>query len=58
MDVEKRLHAHNMGQSSYTKKYKPWHLEIYVAFSDEKKAKNFEVYLKSGSGTAFRRKRF
>ncbi len=52
-----RLNDHNEGLSPHTKKYKPWKLETYVAFLDEQKARDFEKYLKSGSGTAFRKKR-
>jgi hypothetical protein len=29
----------------------------YIAFSDEQKARMFELYLKSGSGHAFAKKR-
>ncbi|GBE29364.1 MAG TPA: GIY-YIG nuclease family protein [Bacteroidetes bacterium] len=56
-DVEKRLAAHNAGQSLHTSKFKPWRLETYVAFSDEIKARAFKKYLKSGSGCAFAKKR-
>jgi hypothetical protein len=31
----------------------PWQLVTYVAFSEKKKANEFERYLKSGSGHAF-----
>jgi len=37
----------------YTNKYKPWTIETYLVFSDKKLAKQFEKYLKSGSGRAF-----
>ena len=57
-DVSKRLDAHNNGQVSHTSKYKPWKLMNYFTFLDEKKAKEFEVYLKSGSGRAFAKKHF
>jgi len=30
----------------------------YFAFADERKAREFEFYLKSGSGKAFAKKRF
>ena len=56
-NLKQRLQAHNKGRSKYTSKYRPWAIRTYVAFSDEQKAKQFELYLKSGSGTAFRRKR-
>ncbi len=56
-DLRKRLAAHNAGQASHTKKIKPWRLVTYVAFCDEKKAVDFERYLKSSSGRAFAKKR-
>ena len=42
----------------HTAKYKPWKLELYIAFSDEKRAIAFEKYLKSGSGRAFSARHF
>ena len=56
-DLRKRLAAHNAGQSLHTKKFKPWRLVTYLAFSDEIKAVAFERYLKSSSGRAFAKKR-
>jgi putative endonuclease len=56
-DLRKRLAAHNAGQSDHTRKFKPWRLVSYVAFSDEAKALAFERYLKSGSGRAFAKRR-
>jgi putative endonuclease len=52
-DFEKRLAAHNAGQSAHTAKYRPWKLVTFHAFIDEAKAADFEKYLKSGSGRAF-----
>ncbi len=57
-DIEKRLNAHNAGQSPHTAKFKPWKLTNYFAFSDESKAAAFEKYLKTGSGRAFVSKHF
>jgi predicted GIY-YIG superfamily endonuclease len=57
-DIEKRLAAHNAGQSTHTSKFRPWELVCYLAFADETKAVEFEKYLKSGSGKAFAQKRF
>ena len=56
-DLKKRLPDHNAGKSPHTSKYAPWILITYIAFSDEHKAKTFELYLKSGSGHAFAKKR-
>ncbi len=35
----------------------PWKLVWYCAFAEKQKAKDFELYLKSGSGKAFVYKR-
>jgi len=42
----------------HTSKYKPWKLIGYHAFTDKRRAQEFEYYLKSGSGKAFANKRF
>jgi len=52
-DLRKRLQLHNSGQVVFTKKHMPWKLIFYGAFETEKQARNFELYLKSGSGKAF-----
>ena len=57
-DLKKRLDEHNGGSgSAHTKKYMPWVLESYLAFSSHREAIRFEKYLKSNSGKAFLRKR-
>jgi putative endonuclease len=56
-DLRSRFSAHNAGRSPHTAKYKPWRLVSYVAFSDERKAAEFEHCLKSASGRAFANKR-
>ncbi len=53
-----RLRDHNSGKSSHTARYKPWQLVCYFAFANEKKARDFENYLKSGSGKSFMKRRF
>jgi putative endonuclease len=57
-DIDKRLHDHNCGKTSYTQKYKPWGLIVSIKFIDDIKADKFEVYLKSGSGYAFANRHF
>jgi predicted GIY-YIG superfamily endonuclease len=57
-DLKKRLAAHNAGGSVHTSKYKPWILVSYHAFVNQRRAREFEYYLKSGSGKAFANKRF
>lgn len=57
-DLKKRIAAHNAGGSVHTAKFRPWKLISYHAFLEECKAREFEHYLKSGSGKAFAGKRF
>ncbi|MEN3944141.1 GIY-YIG nuclease family protein [Prosthecobacter sp. SYSU 5D2] len=56
-DLRQRLLDHNAGKSVHTKKYLPWTLETYLAFSDRNQALDFERYIKTGSGIAFAKKR-
>ncbi|MFA4872683.1 MAG: GIY-YIG nuclease family protein [Patescibacteria group bacterium] len=57
-DLKNRLKDHNEGKSKHTSKFKPWKLIYYSAFADERKAKEFEKYLKTGSGRAFLKRHF
>ncbi len=57
-DLQKRLSNHNCGTTFHTEKYKPWQLVVYISFNHTEKAYAFEEHLKSGSGRAFRDKRF
>ena len=56
-DLENRLKSHNAGQDPHTAKYRPWRIKTAIAFTDRKKALEFERYLKSPSGRAFAKKR-
>ena len=56
-DLKKRLESHNSGANKHTSKFKPWKVVWYCAFSIKLRAEDFEKYLKSASGIAFRRKR-
>ena len=56
-DLKKRLESHNSGANKHTSKFKPWKVVWYCAFSTKLRAEDFEKYLKSASGIAFRRKR-
>lgn len=56
-DLRLRYELHNEGEVKSTKPYLPWKLVWYGAFKTEKEAKDFEQYLKSGSGKAFAYKR-
>jgi putative endonuclease len=56
-NFEGRFDEHNKGKSVHTTKFKPWKMIYYCSFVDKKKALNFERYLKTASGIAFRNKR-
>lgn len=55
-NIENRIKDHNTGKCDTTKKYRPVKLIWFCCFDDKKVALNFEKYLKSGSGIAFRNK--
>jgi putative endonuclease len=55
-DIEDRVIRHNKGQVHYTGDKIPVELITYIAFTNKYKAFEFERYLKSGSGFAFRNK--
>lgn len=57
-NLNQRLKEHNKGKSKHTSKYKPWKIAYYSVFKGKKKALDFEKYLKTSSGIAFRNKRF
>lgn len=57
-DLKKRVLDHNAGRSKHTRKYKPWRLVVYMGFHSEARARDFEKYLKTGSGIAFARRHF
>ena len=52
-DLKQRLAEHNAGKCSHTSKLKPWRVKFYAAFETIRLEKEFERYLKSGSGHAF-----
>ncbi|HEY4510425.1 MAG TPA: GIY-YIG nuclease family protein [Candidatus Paceibacterota bacterium] len=54
--LKERIKEHNSGSNKYSSSRKPLSLIWYCAFEDKKKAYDFEKYLKSGSGFAFRNK--
>lgn len=57
-DLKMRLAEHNRGKCAHTSKFAPWKIHCYFAFHTESLARNFEQYLKSGSGRAFAKKHF
>lgn len=56
-DLRARLNLHNTGRVKSTKFGIPWKLIWYSGFSTEKEARDFELYLKTGSGKSFAYKR-
>lgn len=56
-NLKERIKTHNLKLVPHTKKFAPWKIETYVAFSDKHLALKFEKYLKVGSGKAFLNKR-
>ena len=57
-DVHARLADHNAGRCPHTARYRPWHLHVTIELPDERRAIEFERYLKSGSGRAFAKRHF
>ena len=56
-DLRQRVEEHKLGKVFATKKFLPVKLIYYSAFFTKKKALDFEKYLKTASGFAFRNKR-
>ena len=56
-DLKLRFKQHNNGEVKSTKSYLPWQLAWYAGFETEKQARDFEQYLKTGSGKSFAYKR-
>lgn len=56
-DLKKRITDHQKGLVTQTKNQLPLKLVFYAAFESKIKALNFEKYLKTNSGFAFRNKR-
>jgi len=56
-DLRLRFEQHKKGKVKSTKAYRPLRLVWYSAFETEKEARDFELYLKTGSGKSFAYKR-
>ena len=56
-DLKQRITAHHNGLVSQTKNHRPIELIYYSSFLSKQKALDFEKYLKTYSGFAFRNKR-
>lgn len=57
-DLHRRFSEHQEGKSLSTRNSLPCELLAYVSLQNRLLARRFEDYLKSGSGRAFRKKRF
>jgi predicted GIY-YIG superfamily endonuclease len=56
-NLKERLSLHNLGKVPSSKPHMPWNVVWYGAFQTEKQARDFELYLKNGSGKSFAYKR-
>jgi predicted GIY-YIG superfamily endonuclease len=56
--VDDRLAAHNAGRCIHTARAHPWEIVVVIEFAEERRAIDFEKYLKSGSGAAFAKRHF
>lgn len=57
LNVHERLKTHNAGGFIYTAASRLWGLVMFLTFYDQKRAREFEYYLKTQSGRAFLNKR-
>ncbi len=57
-NIDNRLKAHKNKEVHYAKSRLPVRLVNLIQFENKQKAYDFERYLKTGSGIAFRNKRF
>ena len=57
-ELRARVKAHRDGKVRSTKAYQPVSLKAYVAVETETRARELELYFKSGSGKAIAIKRF
>ena len=55
-DINRRILEHNSHKVHYTKDKTPASLVSFIGFANKYKAYEFEKYLKTGSGIAFRRR--
>jgi putative endonuclease len=57
-DPANRLRRHNAGLSPHTARHRPWRFLVIIEFDEEEPARQFEQYLKTGSGREFARRHF
>jgi len=56
-NLDDRVKEHNRGKCVHTSKHIPWQIKTAIAFTNRKKAIEFEKYLKTSSGRVFAKKR-
>jgi len=52
-DMASRLASHNAGESPRTARQAPWQIVVLIQFVEERRALDFEKFLKSSSGRGF-----
>ena len=52
-DMASRLASHNAGESPRTARQAPWQIVVLMQFVEERRALDFEKFLKSSSGRGF-----
>jgi putative endonuclease len=55
-DLQARLKKHYAGEVPHTAKFRPWRIKTAIAFTEQKRAVEFERYLKTATGRAFAKK--
>ncbi len=56
-DLYNRLNEHNRGESSYTKRFRPWEVIYTETFTTKDEAVKKEKYFKSASGRKWIKKK-
>jgi len=52
-NLDRRLEEHNLGESRYTKKKKPWEIFYFEIFRSKREALKREQFLKKQKNTSF-----
>jgi len=57
-DLKERLASHNAGKCKHSSKSGRWNYKTILWFENDKRAVEFEKYLKSGAGRSFANRHF
>jgi len=57
-NLRRRLNEHARGEMPSTRDLRPLKLHVAIWFNDNQRAREFERYLKTGSGRAFAKRHF